>query len=150
MCLFVCHVFAYFALPLPSWRYIYNDEVSVCLSRFCMPKLLDCPPLLSAPTVRTCHLASPTIESLLWLLWMSMSWWWWLTLKYLYMLIRFGIVAVCRSVFHKTILSLRAERRRREARRETFTTPEMVTTRWSILGPPAVGRPGPSTVKYLD
>ena len=42
------------------------------------------------------------------------------------------------------LLSLRAERRRREARRETFTTPEMVTTRWSILGPPAEGRPGPS------
>ena len=41
-------------------------------------------------------------------------------------------------------LSLRAERRRREARRETFTTPKMVTTRRSILGPPAEGRPGPS------
>ena len=44
----------------------------------------------------------------------------------------------------KKLLSLRAERRRREARRETFTTPEMVTTRRSILGPPAEGRPGPS------
>ena len=42
------------------------------------------------------------------------------------------------------LLSLRAERRRREARRETFTTPKMVTTRRSILGPPAEGRPGPS------
>ena len=42
------------------------------------------------------------------------------------------------------LLSLRAERRRREARRETFTTPELVTTRRSILGPPAEGRPGPS------
>ena len=28
----VCHVFAYFAFPLPSWWYIYNDEVYVCLS----------------------------------------------------------------------------------------------------------------------
>merc|ERR1712016_408613 len=35
-CMSVCHVFAYFAFPLPSWRYIYNDEVSVCLSRFCL------------------------------------------------------------------------------------------------------------------
>ena len=42
------------------------------------------------------------------------------------------------------LLSLRAERRRREARRETFTTPELVTTQRSILGPPAEGRPGPS------
>ena len=42
------------------------------------------------------------------------------------------------------LLSLRAERRRREARRETFTTPGLVTTRRSILGPPAEGRPGPS------
>ena len=38
----------------------------------------------------------------------------------------------------------RAERRRREARRETFKTPELVTIRRSILGPPAEGRPGPS------
>ena len=35
--MYVCHVFAYFAFPLPSWRYIYNDEVYVCLLRFCMP-----------------------------------------------------------------------------------------------------------------
>ena len=35
-----------------------------------------------------------------------------------------------------------AERRRRKARRETFTTPELVTTRQSILGSPAKGRPG--------
>ena len=41
-------------------------------------------------------------------------------------------------------LSLRAERRRRKAKRETFTTPELVTTQRSILGPPAEGRPGPS------
>ena len=41
-------------------------------------------------------------------------------------------------------VTFRAERRRREARRETFTTPELVTTRRSILGPPAEGRPGPS------
>ena len=34
-----------------------------------------------------------------------------------------------------------------EARRETFTTPKLVTTRQSILGPPAEGRPGPSKVK---
>ena len=27
---------------------------------------------------------------------------------------------------------------------ETFTTPGLVTTRRSILGPPAEGRPGPS------
>ena len=38
----------------------------------------------------------------------------------------------------------RAERRRGEARRETFTTPKRVTTRRSILGLPAKGRPGPS------
>ena len=37
------------------------------------------------------------------------------------------------------LLSLPAERRRLE----TFTTPELVTTRRSILGPPAE-RPGPS------
>ena len=42
------------------------------------------------------------------------------------------------------LLSPRAERRRREAKRETFTTPKLVTTRRSILGPPAEGRPGPS------
>ena len=42
---------------------------------------------------------------------------------------------------------LRAERRRREARREIFTNPELVTARRSILGPPAEGRPGPSTLK---
>ena len=42
------------------------------------------------------------------------------------------------------LLSLRAERRRREARRETFTTPKLVTNQRSILGPPAEGRPGPS------
>ena len=39
---------------------------------------------------------------------------------------------------------LRAERRRREVRREIFTTPKLVTARRSILGPPADGRPGPS------
>ena len=39
---------------------------------------------------------------------------------------------------------LRAERRRREARREIFTIPRLVTARPSILGPPAEGRPGPS------
>ena len=39
-------------------------------------------------------------------------------------------------------LSLRAERQRREARHEIFTTPKMVTTRRSNLGPPAEGRPG--------
>ena len=27
----VCHVFAYFAFALPSWRYTYNGGVSVCL-----------------------------------------------------------------------------------------------------------------------
>ena len=42
---------------------------------------------------------------------------------------------------------LRAERRRREARHEIFTTPKLVTARRSILGPPAEGRPGPSRVK---
>ena len=42
------------------------------------------------------------------------------------------------------LLSLRAERQRREARRETFTTPKLVTTQQSILGPPAEGQPGPS------
>ena len=40
-CLSVCYVFAYFAFPLPSCRYIYNDEVCVCMSRFfclfCLP-----------------------------------------------------------------------------------------------------------------
>ena len=54
----------------------------------------------------------------------------------------------------KKLLSLRAERRRREARRETITTPELVTTRRSILGPPAEGRPGPNGYygdsKYSD
>ena len=44
----------------------------------------------------------------------------------------------------------RAERRRREARCKTFTTPELVTTRQSILGPPAGGRPGPSDVNDGD
>ena len=39
---------------------------------------------------------------------------------------------------------LRVERRRREARRDIFTNPELVTTRRSILGPPAEGQPGPS------
>ena len=55
-------------------------------------------------------------------------------------------------VFMKRLIStavgsgpLRAERRRREARREIFTTPELVTARPSILGPPAKGRPGPSS-----
>ena len=42
---------------------------------------------------------------------------------------------------------LRAGRRRREVRREIFTTPGQVTTRRSILGPPAEGRPGPSLYK---
>ena len=31
-----------------------------------------------------------------------------------------------------------------EARHETYRTPKLVTTRRSILGPPAEGRPGPS------
>ena len=60
-------------------------------------------------------------------------------------------VAIC---FHKNFIStdvgsgpLRAERRRREARREIFTTPGHVTARRSILGPPAEGRPGPSWSK---
>ena len=60
-------------------------------------------------------------------------------------------VAIC---FHKNFIStdvgsgpLRAERRRREARREIFTTPGHVTARRSILGPPAEGRPGPSLFK---
>ena len=48
-------------------------------------------------------------------------------------------------VFHGTILVFhRAERRRREARHETYITPKLVTTRRSILGLPAEGRPGPS------
>ena len=46
------------------------------------------------------------------------------------------------------LLSLRAERQRREARRETFTTPKLVTTLQSILGPSAEGRPGPSKGKF--
>ena len=44
---------------------------------------------------------------------------------------------------------LRAERRRREARREIYTTPGHVTARRSILGPPAEGRPGPSVQKKM-
>ena len=63
-------------------------------------------------------------------------------------------ICIC---FHKNFIStdvgsgpLRAERRRREARRETFTTPGHVTARRSILVPPAEGRPGPSLVKSLD
>ena len=48
-------------------------------------------------------------------------------------------------VFHGTRLVFhRAERRRREARHETYITPKLVTTRRSLLGPPAEGRPGPS------
>ena len=48
-------------------------------------------------------------------------------------------------VFHGTRLVFhRAERRRREARHETYITPKLDTTRRSILGPPAEGRPGPS------
>ena len=48
-------------------------------------------------------------------------------------------------VFHGTRLVFhRAERRRREARHETYITPKLVTTRRSILGLPAEGRPGPS------
>ena len=48
-------------------------------------------------------------------------------------------------VFHGTRLVFhRAERRRREARHETYITPKLVTTQRSILGPPAEGRPGPS------
>ena len=35
----------------------------------------------------------------------------------------------------------------REARREIFTTPGLVTARRSILGPPAEGRPGHSHLK---
>ena len=42
---------------------------------------------------------------------------------------------------------LRAERQMREARREIFTTPGLVTTRRSTLGPPAEGWPGSSTIK---
>ena len=74
-CMYVCHVFAYYAFPLPSCWYIYNDEVSVCLCVchvFAGPNCRNAlaPPARSAPTVPTCQLASPTIESLLWLLWM--------------------------------------------------------------------------------
>ena len=63
-------------------------------------------------------------------------------------------ICIC---FHKHFIStdvgsgpLRAERRRREARREIFTTPGHVTARRSILGPPAEGRPGPSSGKKLE
>ena len=63
-------------------------------------------------------------------------------------------ICIC---FHKHFIStdvgsgpLRAERRRREARREIFTTPGHVTARRSILGPPAEGRPGPSYLKIID
>ena len=61
-------------------------------------------------------------------------------------------VAIC---FHKNFIStdvgsgpLRAERRRRKAGREIFTTPGDVTARRSILGPPAEGRPGPRILKF--
>ena len=47
------------------------------------------------------------------------------------------------TVLHRTYL-------RREARCEIFTTPELVTARRSILGPPAKGRPRPSKTKSLD
>ena len=57
-------------------------------------------------------------------------------------------------VFMKSLIStavgsgpLRAERRRREVRHEIFTTPELVTARRSILGPPAEGQPGTSIFK---
>ena len=43
---------------------------------------------------------------------------------------------------------LRAERRRREAKREIFTTPELVTARRSILGPPAEAGQGLVTLEY--
>ena len=63
-------------------------------------------------------------------------------------------ICIC---FHKNFIStdvgsgpLRAERRRREARREIFTTPGHVTARRSILGPPAEGRPGPSCIKIFN
>ena len=63
-------------------------------------------------------------------------------------------ICIC---FHKNFIStdvgsgpLRAERRRRKARREIFTTPRLVTARQSILGPPAEGRPGPSINKYSN
>ena len=42
---------------------------------------------------------------------------------------------------------LRAERRRRKARREIFSPPGDVTARRPILGPPAEGQPGPSHTK---
>ena len=45
---------------------------------------------------------------------------------------------------------LRAERRRREARRKTFSTPGLVTTLRSLLGPPAEDRPGPSLSKSFQ
>ena len=62
-------------------------------------------------------------------------------------------ICIC---FHNKFIStdvgsgpLRAERRRREARREIFTTPGHVTARRSILGPPAEGRPGPSGWEWM-
>ena len=48
---------------------IYNDEVYVCVFvtflHAQIARLLLAPPARSAPSVRTCHLAMPTIESLL-------------------------------------------------------------------------------------
>ena len=71
-----------------------------------------------------------------------------------------GVLAACesRDVFGPEGLSwqpvgsgpFRAERRRREARREIFSTPGHVTARQSILGPPAEGRPGPITQKVAS
>ena len=65
-------------LPSPCQAadiYIMMKCMSVCL---CVCHVFACPncrnalapPARSAPTVPTCQLASPTIESLLWLLWM--------------------------------------------------------------------------------
>ena len=58
-------------------------------------------------------------------------------------------IFVIKSLISATFGSgpLRAECRRHEARREIFTTPGLVAARRSILGPPAEGRPGPSTTK---
>ena len=138
--MFVClSRFCLFCLPpFPSWRYIYNDEVSVCLYVCHVFAYFAFPLPWLAPAVRT----SITLAA-----WprqqfkvyhnydeCRLSGCRWLTVKYWYILIRFAIVAVCLSVCHKIIISLRAEHRRRKARRGKFTC-ENCTLSTINLGP---------------
>ena len=64
-------------------------------------------------------------------------------IEYLYMMIRFAIVAVCLSLCQQIIISLRAERRMREARRKKFTH-ENCAVSTIHLGPAGRRPPWPS------